>query len=448
MARIDRFSRRSFLTAIGLGPALLPLLDVELAHAQTPAKCAFIFVWPNGMLSRTSATGWPGEGTNFAFKPFMASLEPLRSDLLLLDNINYRFLRDSTAPENTGHACYPGMLTGALFKAPGTGTSSIVAGGASIDQYIGSSLVKGGFKGRASLNLGVFVKSTGRLSWRGAGDAVVPVTDPYRAFTDVFGSNTGGGGTTTPDPAVKRAIAMKKSILDMVVKDLNRFTKRVGTADRERIDAHLTSIRTLEADLDRQGMTPVNTGTPPTLPAGVAFSSSTAFEQTTKMMIDISVAAMAADATRVCVLQLGDQGNSDVILSTLGYKAAGEDGNTGNVNGHHSIAHRNGADKDKLDTWFMSQVAYAITGMKGTGLLERGVFLGMNNMRDGLHEFNNVPAIMAGTAGGYFKPGRSIKLPANTANNGILIAIANALGVPTQTFGNTAYGGELTVLRG
>jgi hypothetical protein len=184
------------------------------------------------------------------------------------------------------------------------------------------------------------------------------------------------------------------------------------------------------------------------LPPNVNVGNSNAFEQATKMMIDISVAAMAADATRVVVLQLGDQGNSNVILSTLGYTAAGEDGNTGNVNGHHSIAHRNGADKDKLDTWFMSQVAYSIAGMKSAGLLDRGVFLAMNNMRDGMHDFNNVPAVMAGTAGGYFKPGRSLKLPANTANNGILIAIANALGVPTETFGNSAYGGELTVLRG
>jgi hypothetical protein len=69
-------------------------------------------------------------------------------------------------------------------------------------------------------------------------------------------------------------------------------------------------------------------------------------------------------------------------------------------------------------------------------------------MRTGQHEYNNVPAIMAGTAGGYFKPGRSVRLPANTAQNGILVAIANALGVPTETFGHAAYGGELAVLRG
>src|SRR6186997_2840912 len=105
MARIDALSRRTLLRALGLGPALLPLLDVERANGQVPAaKCALILVWANGMLSDTSASGWPAAGENFTFKPFQASLEPLRSDLILLDNVNYRFLRDSKAPEFTGHA--------------------------------------------------------------------------------------------------------------------------------------------------------------------------------------------------------------------------------------------------------------------------------------------------------------------------------------------------------
>lgn len=446
MARIDRFSRRTLLRALGLGPAMLPMLDVERAQGQVPeAKCALIVAWANGMLSETSASGWPAPGENFAFKPFQASLEPLRSDLILLDNVNYRFLRDSDAPEYTGHACFQGMLTGALFKEPGSGTSSTVAGGPSIDQHIGSSLVKAGYEGLPSLNLGVFVKSTGRLSWRAAGDAIVPVTDPYRVFETVFGGAPAGGGNE-PDPAVERRRQMKKSILDNVIKDLNRFSARVGTDDRLKIEAHLQSIYELETELDRMGQIP--TGEPPVLPEGVNTASTENFEATTKMMIDISVAAMAADATRVVVLQLGDQGDSDLILYSLGFKPGGEDGNTGNVNGYHSVAHRNGEEKDKMDTWFQSQLAYAISSMKTAGLLDRGVFLAMNNMRHGMHEFNNVPAIMAGNAGGYFQTGRSIKLPDNTANNGILVALANALGVPTETFGHAAYGGELSVLRG
>lgn len=447
MPKIDRLSRRTLLRALGLGPAVLPMLAIEQeARGQVPAaKAAFIIAWSNGWLSESSATGWPTPGTTWSFKPFQAALEPYKADLLLLDNMNYRFVRDSDSPEDTGHACFPGMLTGELFKSPGSGTSSTVAGGPSIDQYIGSSLVKAGYQGLPSLNLGVFVKSTGRLSWRAAGDAVIPATDPYKVFTTVFGS-----GTTTPggmpDPAVARARDMKKSILDNVIADLNRFSARVGTEDKAKIEAHLQSIRAIETDLDRQ-TTPL-TGDPPVLPPGIKTDSTDAFETTTKMMIDISVAALAADATRVVVLQLGDQGDANVIFTSLGFKAAGKGDNTGDNNGFHNIAHANGTDKDKCDTWFQTQLAYAIGGMKTAGLLDRGVMLAMNSMRHGMHEFNNVPALMAGNAGGYFKTGRSIKLPDNTANNGILIALANALGVPTETFGHAAYGGELSVLRG
>ena len=397
-------------------------------------------------MSESAATGWPGPGTTWTFKPFQAALEPYKPDLLLLDNMNYRFVRDSTSPENTGHACFPGMLTGALFKAPGSGTSSTVAGGPSIDQYIGSSLVKAGYPGLPSLNLGVFIKSTARLSWRAAGDAVVPATDPYKVFTQVFGSSTPPSAGGMPDSAATRARAMKKSILDNVVADLHRFSARVGTEDKAKIEAHLQSIRTIETDLDRQTATPI--GKAPVLPTGVNTGSTDAFEATAKMMLDISVAALAADATRVVVLQLGDQGDANVIFTTLGYKAAGKGDKTGDDNGFHNIAHRNGADKDKIDTWFQSQLAYAIGGMKAAGLLDRGMMLAMNSMRHGMHEFNNVPAMLAGNAGGYFKTGRSLKLPANTANNGILIALANALGVPTESFGHAAYGGELSVLRG
>ncbi|HVY25620.1 MAG TPA: DUF1552 domain-containing protein [Polyangiaceae bacterium] len=448
MPKIDQFSRRTLLRALGLGPAVLPMLAVEHeARSEVPAaKAALIIAWTNGWMSETSATGWPAPGTSWTFKPFQAALEPYKSDLVLLDNMNYRFVRDSDSPENTGHACFPGMLTGELFKAPGSGTSSTVAGGPSIDQYIGSNLVKAGYKGLPSLNLGVFVKSTARLSWRAAGDPVIPATDPYKVFAQVFGTSTGMPSGDMPDPAIARAREMKKSILDNVVADLNRFSARVGTDDKAKIEAHLQSIRALETELDRQTTTP--TGKIPMLPPGVNTGSTDAFEATTKMMIDISVAALAADATRVVVLQLGDQGDANVIFTTLGFKAAGHGDNTGDDHGFHNIAHANGADKDKCDTWFQGQLAYAIGEMKTAGLLDRGVMLAMNSMRHGMHEFNNVPAMLAGNAGGYFKTGRSIKLPDNTANNGILIALANALGVPTQTFGHAAYGGELSVLRG
>ncbi|HVR19537.1 MAG TPA: DUF1552 domain-containing protein, partial [Polyangiaceae bacterium] len=278
MSKIDRFSRRKWLAALGLGPALLPLLDAEEAQGQVPAaRRALILVWGDGFLSKSATSRWPAEGTSSALSPMMASLEPHRADLLFVDNINYRWVRESDNPnggEVSGHACFQGMLTGAKYRSFGSSTAGNVAGGPSIDQHIGNSLRTLGYTGLTSLNLGVLVKSTARLSWRAAADPIVPTTDPYRVFTQLFGSGTGGGtggsggSGAMPDPAIERNRRMKVSILDTVIKDLDRFKGRVGTEDRARIDSHLQSIREIEQGLMGTTMPPPM-GQPPTLPQGV-----------------------------------------------------------------------------------------------------------------------------------------------------------------------------------
>jgi len=100
----------------------------------------------------------------------------------------------------------------------------------------------------------------------------------------------------------------------------------------------------------------------------------------------------------------------------------------------------------------MSQVAYAIGGVKGVldgagTMLDTTAFLAMNSMRTGLGETVGVPAILAGSCGGYFKTGRSLSLT-STPNNGVLVGLANAMGFSTATFGEPMYGGELAALRG
>lgn len=491
MSRIDRFSRRTLLKGLGMGPALLPMLEPEhLAHAACAGasgpKRGFILVWPDGMIAKNSST-FATTGDNFVLPPHMASLEPYRGDLLLLDGIDYSFISDSPNPsrgEVSGHACFQGMLTGKFYQSFGSNTAGNVAGGISLDQYVGNALKAGGYKGIPTLNLQVYSRSTARLSWVAAGQPVLPDQDPFHVFGQLF-----AGVTPAPAPAVMpppgvpvppstltpvdKAMLARKSILDSVTKDLTRFSTSVGVADRARIESHLGFVRDLENRLQTTmlggtgtgiGM-PAGGGTVTQPPAGAACQppalgtalATTALRDTknfpaiTKMHIDISVAAFAADATRFVVLQLGDQANPDIVFYNLGFTAGGQDGNTGNVNAHHSIAHRNAEEKVKVDTWLMEQTAYAIGQLKSVSegaktLLDSTAFLAMSNMRTGIHEYVNVPAIMAGSCGGYFKTGRSLKL-VSTPNNGVLIAIANAMGVPTKTFGEAMYGGELAALR-
>ena len=488
MKRDLRYSRRKFLKTIGAGAALLPLLEADPADAQCLAsgiKRLYIFAWPDGMLS--SMNSWSPAGTDpssWKLAPFQASLQPYQSDLLLLNGVDYKFLRDGPHSETTGHACFPGMLTGATYQSAGKSTANDVAGGPSIDQYIGSKLKAGGYDGLVSLNQGAFVDSTARLSWSAAGKSVVPDLDPYHVFTTYIQgristpppSGTGAGGSSgMGTPAVDGKQLAQKSILDYVAADLNRFGKIVGTADRANIDSHLTYVRDIEKSLTRVGTTGsggagggmVTTGSgaackvPPEATANGKpdFKSTDNIPVIAKLHMDLAIAAFAADLTRVAVMQIGDQGAAHLILSwsPLNYKSGGPnpgDANTGDVNGFHAIAHRNVDDKVKCDTWFQSQIAYVIGQMKsiadpsGKSMLDNSVVLAMNNMRTGTHETTGVPVVMAGSCGGYFKTGRSLALPAGTPNNGVLIAICNAMGVPTQTFGSASYGGELAILKG
>jgi Protein of unknown function (DUF1552) len=445
-------SRRSFLKALGVGPALLPLLHGERAFGACSGisgpKRVFIIVWTNGMLG--GGDSWATTGDAFVLAPQMASLEPYRQDLILMDGLDYKFIKDTPGVgERTGIACFPGLLTGAFYQTLTASAGSDLAGDISIDQYIGVGLQSSGYPGRTSLNLAVQPQSPARLSWKAAGVPILPDSSPYHVFSALF------TGLSTM-PTVDKIVAMRKSVLDYVAGDLTRFATKVGgTDDRARVNAHLQNVRDLEQRLAQTtSPPPADACAPPVLGPALSLTSTANFEAIAKLQIDLAVAALAADATRVVVLQLGDEMNANVVLTSLGFALGGPnatDPNTGDVNGLRAIAKRNGPDKVLIDTWFMSQVAYAIGGLKsvsdGAGtMLNNTALLAMNSMRTGLGETVGVPAILAGSCGGYFKTGRSLSLT-NTPNNGVLIALANAMGIPTVTFGQPTYGGELTALK-
>lgn len=478
----SQLSRRHFLKALGVGPALLPMLESEFAQAQACAgvsgpKRAFFLVWANGMLSKSSS--WPGTGTGYTLPSFMSSLEPHRADMLLLDGLAYDFVRsgslDGSSGEVSGHSCFQGMLTGRRFQSFGSSTAQHVASGISIDQYIGGELRKQGYTGLTALTTMVYSRSTARLSWRGANDPIVPDYDPFHVFDQLFaGQPTAPTNPTPTDPSEpepitqeQKILMMRKSVLDNVMADLNRFSAKVGTDDRMRIESHLQSVREIEERLAQQiGMTMPGDGggggggtvTPPDpgsacaapdLGSKVDVRSTTYFEAVTKMQIDLSVAALASDATRVVVLQIGDQGDPDIILGTLGFTSGGQDGNTGNINGYHSIAHRNGSEKVICDTWFQSQVAYAIASLANVGdgaarLLDNTILVAMNNMRTGNHEYNSVPAVLAGMKS-FFKQGDSLNVNGMQVN-AIHTAVSTALGVPIQSFGDSQFSSDFSRL--
>jgi Protein of unknown function (DUF1552) len=485
MKRDLRFSRRRLLKSIGAGAALLPMLRSDPADAAcyvSGIKRMYILAWTNGMLS--SINKWATAGndpTSWTLSAFQASLQPYMSDLLLLNGIDYKVIKDQPGSgERTGHSAFPGMLTGAYYNLLSSSTSSDLGGGISIDQYIGGQLQQGGYKGLVSLNQGTYVVSTGHLSWVKSGQVVLPNPDPAKVFSLYL-----QGAVPTPPPVVTKGVdagvapvdntnAIRKSILDYVIADINRFSNVVGTEDKASIDEHLTSVRSIETRIQNMSsmqMPMPTTGGPittnmgnaacnmPSTAGGLDSTKAVNAPAITKLHMDLGVAAFAADLTRVIVMQIGDQGDSNLIPSWLpgagfqiGLGPLKADNNTGDTNGFHAIAHENTMRKVTVDTWFQSQYAYIVGQLKGitdgTGksMLDSSVVVAMNSMRTGTHETTGVPVALAGSCGGYFKTGRSLALPAGTPNNGLLVSLCNAMGYPVTTFGQAGYGGAIAGL--
>ena len=79
----------------------------------------------------------------------------------------------------------------------------------------------------------------------------------------------------------QRLRAERKSILDLVSHDLDRFGVRAGTGARSKIDAHLTSIRNIEKQLDVVG--PATAVAPPKDDPSVDLFSKQQYDKITKV---------------------------------------------------------------------------------------------------------------------------------------------------------------------
>ncbi len=419
-----RFSRRTFVRATGLSLALLPILETDRIARAAPGgpKCLVTIAWPNGV---RSADWWPDAepgsidfseaknhavtDTNFSFSGLnmIEPLEPHRQDMVL-----FRGVRLATGVEG-GHESQPHM-----FK---------VNGGSTLDQHVGQSQDTP-FK---TLNLGV-QKHDDRGHIFKNGQGVTLESDPYAVFDRLF-----EGGAL--DPAIlDRQRKARGSVLDYVGKQLEGFGKILGSEDRQRVAFHLQSIRELEKRLE--GGTLGANGRPESLTEPrFDVDDVSHFHNATRAQLDLIVLALASDATRVATLLLGDGDGSQLATPWLGPEFGLGTGieYLGIRNSHHTHSHLENDMHSTMQRWFVSEFAEFIRKLKATPhaaggtLLERSAVLVMNNMNTGGgHGTNNLPIFLAGSAGGYLRTGRYLRI--QDSQNGILAALANAMGTPVD----------------
>lgn len=439
-------ARRHFLGGALASTALVPLLEAERTFGQTAPfpRRLLIFYTPNGTIGPEYRP--KGSETDFTFGRILKPLEPYRAKLLPLGGVNMALADSGFGSHHTRGM--GGLLTGrpilqGTFASAGPPTAGWAAG-ISIDQHIAKTLnANTPFR---TLELGVQVVDAevrGRLSYLGASQPLPPLESPYDAFDRVFSGVQ--PPTSTPDPALERLRAQRRSVLELVREELADARTRASAADRLKLDAHTEAIR----DIERRLVTvPPDMGgnarcQAPVMGTRLDVQDPANMPAIGKLQMDIAAAALACDSTRVVTLQW-TYAESTQTFPVLGISQA-----------HHVMSHAGDNDATaqenltKINVWYAEQFAYLLGKLAsytegGSTLLDNTAVLWCNEVGKGNnHAHRDLPFLLAGSCGGHFRTGRFVDYMAGGAaghpHNNLLVSLAQAMGTTDTTFGDPAH---------
>jgi hypothetical protein len=439
-------ARRDLLKSLGVGAACLPLLRSSKLWAQTGGAQKMCIIHATEGYWMPLWRPNPGSLMSQTLPSATSGLEPHKGDLtFVLNQTNPSY----TVGHNWGHECYGTIYWGGPQKSP-SGSKYQEPMGKTLDQVIASGLPK---TMRLTLNFQAQVDKppssggpgSSRCFWAGPGQPINPELNPAKTYQNLFaGLATPTTPGAAPDPAVKKLLGTRKSILDYVGTSLEKFKVKVGRDERGMIDGHLSSIRSLENEIAGIGVAPtgpVTVTNPGMYDDAAILSDAGLFPKIMDAYMGMIIAAFSAGITRVATLQLSNSSGNPMNFGLFveGIPAKGTGYKTPYYNwhdaGHNPIVGGKNL-KTLIDKWMMDRYAGFIAKMKaiqepGGTMLSNSVVLWGNHMESGdNHESQRIPWVLAGQAGGKLTTGINADSAGKTIS-ATMADIAKAMGVTT-----------------
>ncbi len=440
------WSRRELIQRFGMAAAFLsPILRVTRAQAALPVKKRYVGIFkPIGFVA---ADFWPTTltaGVNNEWASLIVGpLEAHKADLTFIKGLEY------DRPPGNPHA--QGMaraFTGATVNIPPSGDATDYGfpNDISIDQAIAAYFrdTLGVTTPFRSLEFGVSIKSNllpGRMAFDAPRQALQIGDDPSVMYDKIIAKITqvcGGGG----DPSL---VNRELSLLDVTKAELNDAKVRLGLTgeEKQKLERYEAAIKEIELGLSANVPT---SRACPTMARPTVLNQMQNYDKLSALQVKLMLLALDWDLTRVSTL-LWSGGQSNQGFPFLSYN------NQPITTQHHGLTHEmrdqvGDAPRSKLkiiDTWYMTQLASIIAGMKlindgdGKTMLDNSVLLMGTEVADGAtHSHANMPFIMAGKAGGALTSGKIHTLPSARSHNDFLLTIMQAMGMPSTTFGEAS----------
>lgn len=433
-----RANRRSFLQGVGgvaLGLPFLESVPERSAWAQNEApRFLFFIVAACGVVAEKFFPDSKGALTADALASSDKAVSVLADhadNMLFLDGVSY-----PGNLSNCGHA--QGLVQSLTGVGPVGGGQTTQSGGISADMVISSELNPAGVD-PLTLYSGAKYYIAERISFAGAGNARSAEVNPYNIYRNLITQvpEDGGSEPAPTDTAAEEIVTREISVNDLVREDLQTLLARsdLSTADRERLDAHLTAVREVE-----MGMTQVATagceqaGIDATTIEGMQnlrFSQNGhMIEDIVKLHSELVALTFACNLNRVATLQWGD----------------GTDGTIYNVPNNsrqwkfHHVSHRIQSDgasgndptaleaHKEIDALRMETFKHTLDHFEMRGLFENAAVVWTNHVSDGpTHSFRNLPYIIGGSLGGTLKQGEYVGGD-NTSNANLLTTLMQSMG--------------------
>ncbi|MBV6459670.1 MAG: hypothetical protein HONBIEJF_02821 [Fimbriimonadaceae bacterium] len=414
------------------GMAPLRSLAGSLA-APAPVRMAFLFV-PNGI----KMDDWtpPAVGALEKLPHILEPLAGVKDSFNILTGLaqhNAFALGDGPGDHARSTATW---LTGVHIKKT---SGSDIRNGISADQVAAAEI--GDLTKFASLEIGCergaqsgdcdsgySCAYSSSIAWKGEAQPLAKEVNPRLVFERLFGSGDSG----EQEESRSRRARYRKSILDFVLDDAKSLEARLGTRDKQKLDEYLTGIREIEARLvkaEKESGNPM-VGVP--RPSGTPRD----YAEHIRLMGDMMILAFQTDVTRICTFMFANDG-SNRSYSQIGI-----------ADGHHDVSHH-GRDvaklekKRQIDRYHAEQLAYILERMQsikeGNGtLLDNTLLVYGAGISDGdRHNHDDLPILLAGSAGGSLKTGRHLQFTHNTPMNNLFLSMLDRVGVKVEKLGDS-----------
>jgi hypothetical protein len=398
----------------------LPMLEAmlhsngeALANGEALPGRFGLWFWGNGVRPEQWVPGT--QGTNWTPS---AELEPLSRWVPWLSVISGQSVRMGSSPHDTGMAA---VLTGQVYRINGMLRDTVITtvNRQTVDQDAADQLAQS--TRLRSLEVGVW-RFTGteqgslfqHVSHNGPDSPNPADRDPASVFHKLVGSSEHG--------------RVRGSMLDLIADDLAALQRKVGHADRARLDQHLTSLRAVERRLEAPAPSCGLVQAPALIEAPMGLEQ---VEAQHRQMAELIALALACDLTRVFTVQFSACAGNERFWQL------------GSDEGLHVITHLEPMPQPTIHaatTLTMGCFADLLDVFQrtpdGAGtLLDNVSVLATSDVADGFtHSNDDYPMLIAGGGAGRLQPGTHLRTQGSSVSRGVLTALHGA-GVALPSWG-------------